>query len=102
MKGIATTIGFGSLLVLMLPDAARSEEPFKLSNDQNISCSRDLKRGRLRIVQLICLSLQHQDIGTLSVRRFACRGAEREGSNHGANRRLLRPESANLPIRFQL
>jgi hypothetical protein len=49
MKGIATTIAFGSLLVLMLPDAARSEEPFKLSNDQNISCSRDLKRGRLRI-----------------------------------------------------
>jgi hypothetical protein len=49
MKGIATSTMIGSLLILLLPDAARSEEPFKLSKDQNISCSRDLKRGRHRI-----------------------------------------------------
>jgi hypothetical protein len=49
MKGLPTRIAFGSLLVLLLIDAARSEEPLKLSNDQNISCSRDLKRGRLRV-----------------------------------------------------
>ncbi|KRR20481.1 hypothetical protein [Bradyrhizobium retamae] len=51
MNNIVTKIALGVLLVLPLPDAAKANEPFKLSNAQNISCSRDLKRGRLRIAK---------------------------------------------------
>ncbi|ANW00244.1 hypothetical protein LMTR13_08750 [Bradyrhizobium icense] len=49
MNNVAKRTAFGALLVLPLLDAATAEGAFKLSNCENISCSRDLKRGKLRI-----------------------------------------------------
>ena len=49
MNKIVRSISFGMLLVLPLLPAAKADEAFKLSNGQNISCSRSLKPGRLRI-----------------------------------------------------
>jgi hypothetical protein len=45
---LATKSLLGVLLLLSLSTAARPDELFKLSNSQNISCSRDLARGKLR------------------------------------------------------
>jgi hypothetical protein len=49
MNKVVRNIAFGTLLVFPLLAAAKADEAFKLSNSENISCSRDLRRGKLRI-----------------------------------------------------